>query len=61
MSDLAVALGLVLVIEGLLYAVFPAGMKRAVAQALALPENILRRAGLIAAASGVAIVWVVRG
>jgi hypothetical protein len=61
LSDLAVALGLVLVIEGLLYAVFPAGMKRAVAQALALPENILRRAGLIAAASGVAIVWVVRG
>lgn len=61
MSDLVVALGLVLVIEGLVYAAFPSGMKQAIAQALLLPEGVLRMAGLIAASIGLLIVWFVRG
>lgn len=60
MSDLWTALGLVLVIEGALYALFPEGMKRAAAQAAALPAHILRIAGLAAACTGVVVVWLIR-
>jgi uncharacterized protein len=52
---------LVLVIEGVLYALFPEGMKRAAAVVLAIPPRLLRMAGLAAACVGVALVWVVRG
>lgn len=60
MSDLITALGLALVIEGALYALFPGPMQRLLARALAEPETHLRWAGLIAAAVGVAIVALVR-
>lgn len=60
MRDLWTAFALVLVIEGCLYALFPEGMKRAAAQAVALPPQLLRVAGLAAACFGVALVWLVR-
>lgn len=56
MHDLLTGLALALVIEGVLYAAFPAAMRRAIVAALALPESTLRVAGLIAAALGVAAV-----
>jgi uncharacterized protein len=61
MTDLVVALGLVLVIEGLLYAGFPKGLKQMMALAQELPESKLRAGGLAAAATGLFIVWLVRG
>lgn len=61
MQDFAAALGLVLVIEGLLYGGFPAFAKRMAAEATHAPENLLRIAGLIAIAAGVFIVWLARG
>ncbi|MBM3549516.1 MAG: DUF2065 family protein [Alphaproteobacteria bacterium] len=61
MEDALLALGLVLALEGALYALFPDGMRRALAMALALPADQLRIAGLAAAAIGVAIVWLIRG
>lgn len=64
MTDLApqlgMAFGLVLVIEGLLYALFPDFMRRAMAQMLALPEAQIRTAALVSVALGVGIVWLVR-
>jgi uncharacterized protein len=54
------ALALVLVIEGALYALFPDGMKRAAARALAVPPQTLRLTGLAAACAGVVLVWLVR-
>ena len=60
MSDLWTALSLVLVIEGCLYALFPEGMKRAAAQAVTIPAQALRIAGLAAACAGVALAWLVR-
>ena len=60
MRDLATALALVLVIEGALYALFPAGMRRVVAQVLAMPVEGLRVTGLVAALLGVAAVWLIR-
>ena len=60
MRDLWTALALVLVIEGALYALFPEGMKRAAARALAGSAANLRLAGLAAACAGVVLVWLVR-
>jgi uncharacterized protein YjeT (DUF2065 family) len=60
MTDLWTALGLVLVIEGALYALFPEGMKRAAARALMVPPQALRLAGLAVACIGVFVVWLVR-
>lgn len=61
MSDFAVAIGLVLVIEGLLWALSPS-LARTLLQATAeAPEQSLRLAGAVAVAAGVAVVWLVRG
>jgi len=61
MSDFIVALGLVLVIEGVLYAAIPASLKRMMATALGTPDSTLRAGGLLAAVTGLVIVWFVRG
>ncbi len=60
MTDLATALALVLVLEGLLWAVSPNGMKRAAAMALGMADEQLRAGGL-AVAIGVLLVWLLRG
>ncbi|HWA45504.1 MAG TPA: DUF2065 domain-containing protein [Hypericibacter adhaerens] len=61
MSDLATALGLVLVIEGVTLALFP-GMLRRLAETLAaLPDTAQRAGGLAAAGIGLLLVWLVRG
>jgi hypothetical protein len=60
MADLWTALALVLVIEGVLYALFPDGMKRMAARAMLIPPHLLRAGGLLAAALGVAMVWLSR-
>ena len=61
MTDILAALGLVLVLEGALYALFPEFMKRMAAQAQIVPGDTLRTVGVIAAGFGVALVWMVRG
>ena len=61
MSSLAVAFGLVLVIEGTLWALWP-GLGRKFLQATAdMPESNLRMVGTLAVAAGVLLIWVVRG
>jgi len=61
MSDLIVAFGLVLVIEGLLWALSPELGRRLLAVASATPEASLRKAGWVAVAIGALVVWMVRG
>jgi hypothetical protein len=60
-SDLWVALGLVLALEGTFYALAPGAMKNLVRQMLDLPDAMLRTGGLAALVLGVVIVWLVRG
>jgi uncharacterized protein len=60
MSNLVVAIGLIFAIEGIIFAAFPLGAKRAMAAALDIPDGRLRIAGLAAAIVGVAIVWLTR-
>jgi uncharacterized protein YjeT (DUF2065 family) len=61
MSDLVVAIGLVLVIEGLLWSLFPGLGRKLLEAAAGTPESSLRMAGAVAVAVGVAVVWLVRG
>lgn len=60
MSDLLAAVGLMLVLEGLLYAAAPGKMKQVLAQAIGASDEALRLAGVVALAAGVALVWIVR-
>ncbi|WP_029353104.1 DUF2065 domain-containing protein [Bosea sp. 117] len=61
MSDLVVALGLVLVIEGLALAAFPGATRRAMATMHALPDQPLRLIGVGGAIFGLIVVWLIRG
>ncbi|GLS41451.1 hypothetical protein GCM10010869_70480 [Mesorhizobium tianshanense] len=61
MQDFLAAIGLVLVVEGLVYGGFPGLAKKLAGEVLSMPENALRIAGLIAIAVGVGVVWLVRG
>ena len=61
MSDLVVAIGLVFVIEGLAYAAFPGAIRLMLRMVEATPDASLRMTGLLAAVTGLAIVWLVRG
>lgn len=58
--DLLTALGLVLVIEGLLYALVPAQLKAMMQAVQKLSDEQLRMGGVAAMAAGVAMVWLVR-
>ena len=61
MTDFIVAIGLVLVIEGLLYAVFTDQLKAMMTEVLGMPTSTIRLVGVAVAAVGVLIVWFVRG
>lgn len=60
MHELLMALGLVFVIEGLLYALVPGHLKRMAEAARHLTDEQLRTGGAMAVALGVLIVWVVK-
>jgi uncharacterized protein YjeT (DUF2065 family) len=60
MFDLLAALGLALAVEGLLFAAFPEGVRRAMYEAAHTPSDRMRLVGIVSAVVGVAIVWLVR-
>ncbi|HWJ73396.1 DUF2065 domain-containing protein [Mesorhizobium sp. BR1-1-16] len=60
MNDVVAAFGLVLVIEGVLYAAAPMVAKAMMKQGLAVPDGQLRAMGLIVLAAGVGVVWLAR-
>jgi uncharacterized protein YjeT (DUF2065 family) len=60
MPELLMALGLVLVIEGLLYALVPGHLKAMMLSFQKLSDDQLRVGGIAAMAVGVVIVWAVR-
>jgi uncharacterized protein YjeT (DUF2065 family) len=61
MPEFIVAIGLVLVIEGLLFAAFPRAAKRLAASAIESPESSLRVAGIASAVLGIIVIWLMRG
>lgn len=60
MIEFALAIGLLLVVEGALYALFPVQMKRMMMLALSQPADALRVGGLGAATVGVGIIWLMK-
>ena len=56
MSDFLIAIGLVFVIEGLVFAAFPGAAKRAMLSVLETPEHLLRIVGIACAALGVVMI-----
>jgi uncharacterized protein len=61
MSEFVVAIGLVLALEGLVFAAFPRAAKRLAASAVETAEGSLRLAGVVSAVLGVVLIWLVRG
>ena len=61
MSDLLTALALVLVIEGLVLAIFADRLEVMLAKLTEVPPEVLRVAGLVAAVLGLFAVWLIRG
>jgi uncharacterized protein len=61
MSDFLVAIGLVFVIEGLVFAAVPGHAKKAVAAVIDTPDFSLRIIGIGSAILGVFLVWLMRG
>jgi len=60
MTDFLAALGLVFMIEGLVFAAFPAQAKRAMASVLETPDTALRVIGIGSAVVGLIVVWLAR-
>lgn len=60
MSEFVTAIGLVFVIEGLLYAVAPGRLRDLAEMASRFSEDTLRNFGLASIGAGVLIVWVAR-
>ena len=61
MSDFLAAVGLVFVIEGLIFAALPGPAKRAMTSVVETPEASLRVIGIGSAIAGLIVVWLVRG
>lgn len=60
MKELLLALCLAIVLEGMIYALFPNGMRRAMKLMLEASEAQIRLTGLAAAAIGIGVIWLVR-
>lgn len=51
---------LILIVEGLIYALFPDRMKALLTRMIDVPVNTLRSGGLIAAVGGFGLLWLLR-
>jgi uncharacterized protein YjeT (DUF2065 family) len=60
MEEIGLAFGLILALEGALYALFPNGMKKMMLLVMAQPSENLRLTGLGTAIVGVGIIWFMR-
>ena len=60
MRELIIAFGLLLFIEGILYALFPSKMKNMLKKIDTIKDSQLRSGGLIFAVIGFLIIWYVK-
>ena len=59
-GDFLIGLGILFVIEGLLFAASPTWMRKAMKSAITTPDNILRAVGIGSAVLGLIVIWAVR-
>ncbi len=60
LHDFLVGVGMLLMLEGLLFAASPGWMRKAMQAAMESPDNILRALGLGSAVAGLILIWLVR-
>jgi hypothetical protein len=60
MFDLLAALGLALAVEGILFAAFPDGVRKAMYEAAHTPSDRMRLVGILSAIAGVVLIWAAR-
>ncbi len=60
MKELLFILGAVLLVEGILYTLFPDAMRRMMIQVIQMPENAVRYSGLAAAVIGFCVIYAVK-
>ena len=60
LSFALIGFGLILIVEGLIYAIFPEGMKKLLTCMIDMPVSALRSGGLVAAVIGLALLWAVK-
>jgi uncharacterized protein len=59
-ADLLIGVGVLLVLEGLMFVASPTWMRQAMKSALQTPDNILRGVGLASAIGGLLLIWAIR-
>jgi uncharacterized protein YjeT (DUF2065 family) len=59
-ADFLIGVGILFVLEGLLFAASPTWMRRAMKSAVMTPDNILRMVGIASAVAGLVLIWLVR-
>ena len=61
MNELIIAIGLIFVVEGLIYSAIPGSAKLLAREVLKTSEQTLRIGGVVMMVIGVIIVWLVKG
>lgn len=59
-ADFLIGLGILFMLEGILFAVAPEWTRRAMKSALATPEPVFRMVGIGSAIAGLFLIWLVR-
>jgi uncharacterized protein len=59
-ADFLIGVGILFVIEGLLFTASPAWMRKAMKSAMATPDYMLRVIGIGSAVAGLILIWAVR-
>ena len=59
-ADFLIGVGILFVLEGLLFAASPSWMRRSMKSAVMTPDNILRMVGIVSAVAGLLLIWLVR-
>ncbi len=59
-ADFLIGLGILFVLEGLMFAASPNWMRKAMKSAITTPDNILRAVGIASAVAGLVLIWVIR-
>ena len=59
-TDFLIGLGILFVLEGLMFAASPNWMRKAMKSAMATPDHILRAVGIGSAVVGLILIWVMQ-
>lgn len=59
-NDFLIGVGILFVLEGLMFAASPDWMRRAMKTAMTTPDNVLRVVGISSAVAGLILIWVIR-